>query len=303
MAALLPLPSKSETTLLGHDGAVMCVAFNSDGNYCLSGGQDRTVKLWNPAKGSLIKTYSAHAHAVLDVATTKDNAKIASVGGDKNGPFYWDVASGRVIRKFRGHTAKVNAVSFAADDTVLVTGSYDRSVRVWDCRSNSWDPIQSMDPFSDSVTSVRVKGTDIIAGSVDGTVRTFDLRKGQVLTDHIGQPVTAVALSNDGNCVLASQLDNRMLLLEKGSGHVLNQYTGHQNSQYQIGAAFTNTDAHVLSGSEDGEILFWDLVDAKVVHRLQGHAHVVSGVAYHPKVGTVQMLSCDVSGKVKLWTQ
>jgi mitogen-activated protein kinase organizer 1 len=137
MAALLPLPSKSETTLLGHDGAVMCVAFNSDGNYCLSGGQDRTVKLWNPAKGSLIKTYSAHAHAVLDVSTAKDNAKIASVGGDKNGPFYWDVASGRVIRKFRGHTAKVNAVSFVADDTLLVTRSYDRSVRVWDCRSNS----------------------------------------------------------------------------------------------------------------------------------------------------------------------
>ena len=43
-----------------------------------------------------------------------------------------------------------------------------------DCRSNSWDPIQTMDDFGDSVTSVVVHGCEIVAGSVDGTVRTFD---------------------------------------------------------------------------------------------------------------------------------
>jgi|EP01047_Picozoa_sp_COSAG01_P028290 mitogen-activated protein kinase organizer 1 len=46
--------------------------------------------------------------------------------------FYWDVASATVIRRFRGHTAKINAVEFGAPNCdVLVTGSYDRSVRVW----------------------------------------------------------------------------------------------------------------------------------------------------------------------------
>ena len=77
-AMALPLPTKCAATLVGHEGAVMCVSFNKDGNYCLSGGQDRSVRLWNPTKGTIIKTYNAHAHVVLDVCTTKDNARMAS---------------------------------------------------------------------------------------------------------------------------------------------------------------------------------------------------------------------------------
>ena len=44
--------------------------------------------------------------------------------------------------------------------------------------------------------------------------------------DQLGAPVTAMALSHDGNCVLASCLDGRMRLLDKASGELLAQYTG-----------------------------------------------------------------------------
>jgi WD40 repeat protein len=39
-----------------------------NGNYCLSCGQDKSIKLWNPHKGVLIKTYTGHGYEVLDVA-------------------------------------------------------------------------------------------------------------------------------------------------------------------------------------------------------------------------------------------
>ena len=44
--------------------------------------------------------------------------------------------------------------------------------------------------------------------------------------DRLGAPVTAMALSHDGNCVLASCLDGCMRLLDKASGELLAQYTG-----------------------------------------------------------------------------
>ena len=72
--------------------------------------QDRTLRLWNPHKGISIKQYSGHGYEVRDVAVSKDNSKFASVGGDKQ-VFLWDVGTGQVIRKFRGHESKVNAVS------------------------------------------------------------------------------------------------------------------------------------------------------------------------------------------------
>ena len=47
-------------------------------------------------------------------------------------------------------------IVYAAGDDVLVTGGYDQAIRLWDCRSRSFDPIQTMKSFGDSVTSVAI---------------------------------------------------------------------------------------------------------------------------------------------------
>lgn len=75
-------------------------------------------------------------------------------------------------------------------------------------------------PFS-LLCSVQVLG-----GSVDGTVRQFDIRMGMMFTDTVHQSVTGIAISHDGNCVLASCLDHSMKLLDKASGELLATYTG-----------------------------------------------------------------------------
>ncbi|PWZ27648.1 WD repeat domain-containing protein 83 [Zea mays] len=100
------LPRTEARSLSGHEGAVLAVRFNRDGNYCLSCGKDRTLRLWNPHTGAQVKTYKSHAREVRDVHSSSDNAKLVSCGADRQ-IFYWDVASGRVIRKFRGHNSEL----------------------------------------------------------------------------------------------------------------------------------------------------------------------------------------------------
>jgi mitogen-activated protein kinase organizer 1 len=46
-------------------GAVRAVRFNKDGNYCVTCGNDKTVKLWNPYKKLKLQTYSGHSQEVL----------------------------------------------------------------------------------------------------------------------------------------------------------------------------------------------------------------------------------------------
>lgn len=126
-----------------------------------------------------------------------DNGRLASCGGDKQ-VFLWDVSTGRIIRRFRGHDSEVrllfsillgvsthnamrfeyalfstglwtgqeklcvfresgptpnnaafvphalqvNAVCFNDESSVVVSAGYDRSIRVWDCRSQSANSIQ-----------------------------------------------------------------------------------------------------------------------------------------------------------------
>ena len=217
----------------------------------------------------------------------------------------WDVATGKVVRKFYGHEQRVNTVSFNFESTVLVTGSYDKTVRCWDCRTHTRAAIQIMDHFSDSVTSLVVPSSqtgrhEIWAGSVDGCVRCFDLRAGRVRTDVLVDPVTSIAVSGDGECLLAMCLGGKLRLVEKGGGTLLNTYEGHTHESFPLECTFSHTDEHVLGASEDGAVVCWDLVEGKVVHRIEAHSRPVSSLAYHPS--ETMRLTASYDGLVKVWT-
>lgn len=68
------------------------------------------------------------------------NARFASCGGDRS-VFLWDVATQQTIKKFQGHSGKVNAVAFNEDESVLASGSFDTTVRLWDLKSVAPSPL------------------------------------------------------------------------------------------------------------------------------------------------------------------
>ena len=49
-------------------GPVHCVRFNTNGQYAMTCGSDKTVKLWNMESGQLVKTYAGHGYEVLSLA-------------------------------------------------------------------------------------------------------------------------------------------------------------------------------------------------------------------------------------------
>lgn len=109
------------------------------------------------------------------------------MGGDKQ-VFLWDVATARTLRRFAGHFGQVNCVDFGGeDDGVIVSGSYDATVKIWDCKSHSVKPIQVLEEARDSVSSLHVVGYEIVTGSVDGRLRVYDLRMGMQFVDVIGR--------------------------------------------------------------------------------------------------------------------
>ncbi|KAL1515603.1 hypothetical protein AB1Y20_002222 [Prymnesium parvum] len=293
---------REAATLRAHKGCVNAVKFNADGQYCMTAGDDRRVLLWNPyrdpAELSPIKEYCAHNHRVLDIALAAGNASFASCGGDR-AVFLWDVASGAVSRRLQAHEQRVNAVAFNDDCSVLLSASYDKTVRCWDMRSRSVHPVQSLGEAADSVSAVASAGHFIYSSSIDGCVRTYDLRQGALSVDSFGLPVTHLALSHDGNCLLAATLDSTLRLLDKANGQMLTEYSGHRNESYKLSACFSHDDAYTVGGSEDGSVHVWDLVDAKRVLRLTGHRQPVCGIACHPK--RFELLTCSHDGTAKLW--
>lgn len=285
-------PSKLLHSFKCEQGAIRAVRFNFDGNYCLSCGSDKSIKLWNPINKMLIKKYGGHGYDVLDVVGSNDNCQLASCSADKS-VMYWDVASGQIIRRFRGHAAQVNCVQFNEESTVILSGSVDSSVRVWDCRSRKSIPIQVMDEAKDSVTSIQVNDHEILTSSIDGNLRRYDLRTGTLISDNIGVAVTCVRFTKDSQCTLSSAHDNTLRLLDVETGELLGEYTGHQNNKYNIECALNSKDDHVISGSEDGIIYIWDLISADIKTKLavKNHRPVNSLAVHHEK--DLLLASCD----------
>ncbi|XP_060592589.1 WD repeat domain-containing protein 83-like [Ruditapes philippinarum] len=276
------IPSKLIYTQICKQGAVRAVRFNVDGSYCLSCGSDKSVKLWNPHRQLLLKSYIGHGYEVLDAQSSGDNSQICSCGMDKT-VIVFDVASGKSLRRYRGHAGTVNCVRFNEESTLVLSGSIDSTVKIWDLKSRKMEPVQVLDESKDSVTCIQVSDHEILTGSADGRIRRYDLRNGKLHTDLIGKSVTSVNFTRDAQCVLVSTLDNSLKLMDKDSGEMLNEYTGHKNSDYRIDSCLNSKDTHILSGSEDGFVYIWDLIEGKVIHKLAHEGQkVVHSLTYHP---------------------
>ncbi|EOD53002.1 putative cell division control protein 12 protein [Neofusicoccum parvum] len=251
----------------------------------LTGCSDRTIRLFNPARGgnSLVQTYEAHGYEVLDLAVAADNARFASVGGDKQ-VFLWDVASATTLR------------------------SFDATVKLWDLKSQSNKPLMTLSEAKDSISSVCVWGHEIFAGCVDGRVRMYDLRMGQVFVDVVGPSVTSITPTRDADSILTSTLDSTIRLMDKSNGKLLQSYKAPEyvNTTYRIRSTLGLKDAVAIAGSEDGSILAWDVVQGTVLHHLRhgepkgaSKKDVVSAVAFCPKRN--EFASAGGDGNVVVW--
>lgn len=240
------------------------------GQYILTGSTDRTIRLFNPSRAALVQSYAAHGYEVLDISVSDDNARFVSGGGDKT-VFLWDVATATTLRRFTGHAGRVEAVAFGGEGaSVVVSGSYDSTVRLWDAKSQSAKPLMTLSEARDSVSSVRVVEHEVHAGSIDGRVRVYDIRMGQVFVDVIGHSVTSLAVTRQNDSMLVSSLDSTIRLVDKSDGKLLQAFRaeGYTNTSYRIRSTLGMNDSVIVSGSEDGQIFVWDLLEGDVKHRL-----------------------------------
>jgi len=292
------LPQHLLRTIECKQGAVRAVRFNVDGGYCMTCGSDKSVKLWNPHKGTLLHTYAGHGYEVLDVRGSTDNSLLASCGMDKS-VMMWNVATGESMRKFRGHAARVNCLAFNEESTVVISGSMDNSVRMWDLRSRKYEALQVLDDAKDGIMSIAVNDNEILTSSLDCYTRIYDIRNGKLVSNCIGESVTCASFSGDSQCLLVSTTSSKLFLMDKDSGELLSEYTGHTSKDYRVESCFTASDTHILSGSEDGYIYCWDLINGTLKNKLEHPgSQVVHSLSPHP---TEPLVLSATLGQVWLW--
>jgi WD40 repeat protein len=184
----------------------------------------------------------------------------------------WDLASGRLLRTLEGHTGELHAVAVTPDGRQIVSGSWEHalSLKVWDLESGQL--LRSLDSpvLWANAVAITPNGRQIVSGSNDSPLKVWDLEGGQLvgLLEGHSKRVLAAAITPDGRQVVSGSADRTVKVwdistpLNSGparSGRPLSLLETHTDSI--VGVAVTPDGRQVVTGSRDGTIRLWDLVE------------------------------------------
>lgn len=203
-----------------------------------------------PLTVTLEHQIAAHKNTARHVVFSP-NGKLLVSSGD-NSARLWDVATGRDLGAFEGHTDVVWSAAFSPDGSRLVTASWDKTARVWDVatRKEIVRLVGHPDRIYGAVFSPdgRLIAT---AGAYDGTVIIWDATTGRQIRSFAatqGVWVHGVQFSPDGSRIVTANGDNRARIWNVNSGMIERVLEGH--SGYVVSASFSADGARVLTASE-----------------------------------------------------
>jgi U4/U6 small nuclear ribonucleoprotein PRP4 len=138
----------------GHTEGVYQAAFHPDGGLLATCGLAGGIRMWDVRSGRAVMTIpKAHIGAVTSLDFSVDGRTLSSAGGD-NVLRIWDLRGRRCIRSIAAHSGLVcGAVFGGGGGDVIVSGSFDRSVKVWSAR-RGWAMLVAHTGHDDKVTAV-----------------------------------------------------------------------------------------------------------------------------------------------------
>ncbi|KAI3404239.2 SWD3 [Candida oxycetoniae] len=292
---------------------VTAVRISPDGTL-LAVSTAKVVRIFNLETRGLVTELVGHTKNVSDIKFSPTNSSIIASCSDDLTIRIWSfnkrASSSKCLKVFKKHTYHVTTIQFNSKGNLLISGSADETITIWDIISGR--SLTTLAAHSDPISSLTLTPDNsiIISASYDGLIRLFDLETFQCLktlttnTSHgtatvslstkdlQNFPIGYVEISPNGKFVLSTSLDGVIRLWNYMENKVVKTFIAGEDSvvcvKYNCESKFvtfsgnssssssssssrsSRSSSLIVSGSDSNGILCWDIKSKSLVWHYKG---------------------------------
>ncbi len=200
----------------------------------------------------------------------------------------------------KGHKDWVTSVAFSPDGKTVVSGSEDKTIRIWSIESGM--NVRTLRGHEAGVSAVTFSkdGKRIVSGSWDKTLKIWNVADGKELLSLEGheEHITSVDISFDDLYVLSGSGDDTLKVWDAKTGEEI--YTLSHDNEYDVtSVAFSPDGQRIVSGDGEHQLKIWNAATGEELRTIVAHEGAVSGVGY--STDGQRIVSGSWDRNVKVW--
>ncbi len=291
---------KPLATLTGHTRIINSLAFNYDGNLLATASDDKTVKIWDIKKATLLYNLTGHSKYVNAVVFHPFDQVLAS-GSDDGNIILWQAEGAKPIKTIAAQPAGVKRLAISPDGQYIASAGGDFSIKIFQISDGK--EIANLTGHNDEIHSLAFSpdGLYLASTGYDQTLKLWDVRTGSLVKSvekaHLLW-INTVAYTQDGE-MLATAGDDKTVRLWNARDltpiRTLRDFTAPLTA-----LTFSFPDGFTLAcATYDNKIIFKRTEDGSTVNVLEGHSAPVRAIGFD-QTGKL-FASASEDKTVKLW--
>jgi WD40 repeat protein len=251
-----------------HKDNITYSEFSPDQQTVITASYDGLVKIWNANNGNLLDSLPVNT-LIFKAIYSPDGKQIVTADG--RSIIIWDLIKKAPLLTLDGHTDIVNDITFAPDQSKILSTSYDHSAKLWDSKTGKL--IYTINLNDNLEAHFNADGSALLTkvnGLYHKNIKLWDAKNGNLIktiSDDPDEPRFAT-FSHDGKIIASGLTTDEVKIWEVQTGKLLYTLKEHYGGARR--ALFTHDDSKLVVGTSSTNTKFWDLKNGSLIADFKG---------------------------------